>query len=121
MMRVDHQGWFNNTSAIYQMVSTVVIIAAILISSQQLATSSFVWTTYNNETGLDTPNSTLYICCIGLLSCLFSFAGYEGGAHMAEETTNASSSAPRGIIMTCVATALTGFTFLLGLLYASGC
>ena len=40
---------------------------------------------------------------------------------MAEETTNASSSAPKGIIMTCVATALTGFTFLLGLLYASGC
>jgi amino acid transporter len=53
--------------------------------------------------------------------CLFSFSGYEGGAHMAEETTEATKSAPKGIIMTCVATALTGFTYLLGLLYASGC
>lgn len=48
---------------------------------------------------------------------LFSFSGYEAGAHMAEETTNASKSAPYGILFTCIATALTGFTYILGLLY----
>ena len=111
------------------MVSTVVIIITILVASSHLSSNHFVWFLYNNETGLvvdpdtgrDTGGQKLYICCIGLLMCLFSFSGYEGGAHMAEETTNASVSAPRGIVMTCIANALTGFTYILGLLYASGC
>jgi amino acid transporter len=111
------------------MVSTIVIIASILIASNHLASNDFVWFAYHNDTGLnvdpdtlrDTPSQRFYICCIGLLMCLFSFSGYEGGAHMAEETTNASISAPRGIILTCIANALTGFTYILGLLYASGC
>ena len=29
--------------------------------------------------------SVLYVSCVGLLMCLFSFSGYEGGAHMAEK------------------------------------
>ena len=114
-MRVDHQGWFNNASAIYQLGSTVVIIASILIASPYLSSSSFVFTQYNNETGM--PNS-LYVSCIGLLMCLFSFSGYEGGAHMAEETKNAAASAPRGLVLTCLVTAGTGFVYIVGLLYA---
>lgn len=115
MMRVDHQGWFNNASAIYQLTSTLIIIITLLVASPTLSSSSFVWTEYNNETGM--PNK-FYVCCLGLLMCLFSSSGYEGGAHMAEETKNASSSAPKGIILTCIATSITGFVYLLGLLYA---
>ena len=37
MFRVDHQGWFNNVSGIYQLVSTIVVIASILIASNHLA------------------------------------------------------------------------------------
>ena len=39
---------------------------------------------------------------------------------MSEETKNASESAPKGILFACISTALTGFAFILGLLYASG-
>jgi len=63
------------------------------------------------------PNA-LYVSSIGLLMCLYSFAGYEGGAHMAEETKNASSSAPKGIVLTCIVTAITGLVYIAGLLYA---
>ena len=115
MMRVDHQGWFNNASAIYQLLSTVVITATILIVSPSLSSAEFVFTHYNNETGMP---STFYVGCIGLLMCLFSFSGYEGGAHMAEETKNASESAPKGIILTCVVTGITGFVYICGLLFA---
>lgn len=114
-MRVDHQGWFNNASATYQIVSTAIIIACILIASPELSSTSFVFTDYNNDTGM--PN-VLYVCCIGLLMCLFSFSGYEGGAHMAEETHNAANSAPKGMVMTCIVTAITGFIYITGLLYA---
>lgn len=115
VMRVDHQGWFNNASAIYQLLSTVLIIGSLLIASPSLSTSEFVWTRFNNETHIP---STAYVSCIGLLMCLFSFAGYEGGAHMAEETKNASKSAPRGIILTCIVTGFTGLLYIGGLLYA---
>eukprot|EP00347_Sterkiella_histriomuscorum_P010495 403376063 len=116
IMRVDYQGWFNNASAIYQIGSTIVVIACLLIASPQLSSSEFVWKQYNNGSNLP---SVGYTCCIGLLMCLFSFSGYEGGAHMAEETRNASLSAPKGIIYTCIASALTGILYIIGLLYAS--
>ena len=66
----------------------------------------------------DNAGGRFYISCIGILMCLFSFSGYEGAAHMSEETTNATLSAPKGIFWTCVATGITGFVYLLGLLYA---
>lgn len=62
--------------------------------------------------------SVFYVCVIGILMTLFSFSGYEAGAHMAEETRNASKSAPMGVVYTCIATTLTGFAYILGLLYA---
>ena len=74
-----------------------------------------MWTRYNNGSNLP---SVSYTWCIGLLMCLFGFSGYEGGAHMAEETKNASSSAPRGIVLTCIASSLTGLFYIGGLLYA---
>ncbi len=37
---------------------------------------------------------------------------------MAEETINASASAPKGIILTCIMTGITGLLYILGLLYA---
>ena len=86
-----------------------------MLASPSLSTSEFVWTRFNNETNIA---STAYVSCIGLLMCLFSFAGYEGGAHMAEETKNAAKSAPRGIILTCVVTGVTGLLYIGGLLYA---
>lgn len=64
-------------------------------------------------------DSLSYVAAIGLLTCLFSFSGYEGGAHMAEETKKASVSAPRGIILTCIMTGITGFVYIVGLLYAA--
>jgi amino acid transporter len=58
------------------------------------------------------------VVLIGLLNACYGFSGYEAGGHMAEETVNSSKSAPKGIIYACIATALTGFLYLLGLLYS---
>lgn len=97
------------------MASTFVVIICILWASPTLSSNEFVWTHYHNETGMP---SVLYVSCIGLLMCLYSSAGYEGGAHMAEETKNAATSAPRGIIMTTVMTGVVGLIYIAGLLYA---
>lgn len=55
-----------------------------------------------------------YVMLVGLLGALFAFSGYEAGAHLAEETQNATVSAPWGIIGTCITVAITGFIYIVG-------
>eukprot|EP00347_Sterkiella_histriomuscorum_P006675 403351864 len=115
-MRLDKQGWFNNGSAVYQLVSTIVIVLVIVLFSQSISSHEFVWTTYNNETGF---NSVLYVCLIGVLMSSYGMSGYESGATLAEETQHASKNAPLGIMKALVLSSIIGFAFILGLLYAS--
>jgi amino acid transporter len=61
-----------------------------------------------------------YIMLVGLLNACYGFSGYEAGGHLAEETTNASKNAPKGILFAIFSTAITGFFFILGLLYSMG-
>jgi amino acid transporter len=91
------------------------MIVTILIVTPVRSSTEFVFTEVNNSTGITNIN---YVCMMGLLFSSYSFTGYEAGAHMAEETTGASKSAPKGIIYTCIITAIIGFMYILGLLYA---
>ena len=115
MAKVDAQGWFNNVSAVYQLISTVVIIVAIIAAAPERSTSDFVWFEYYNSTGMD---NTLYICLIGTLTTLYGMSGYEAGSQVSEETTDAQVSAPKGIVNGVIAGVLIGLAFFLGLLYA---
>ena len=115
-MRIDHQGWFNNASAIYQIASTVLVVIVIFTFSPKLSQTEFVFTTYNNDTGF---SSALYVCTMGLLTSLYGFSGYEGGAHLAEETNEANKAAPRGIIYSCLLSFATGLLFIIAILYGT--
>ena len=115
-MRIDHQGWFNNASAIYQIISTLFVVFVIFSFSPKLAKSQFVFTTYNNDTGF---SSAMYVSTLGLLTALYGFSGYEGGAHLAEETNDANIAAPKGIIYSCLLSFITGLLFNLAILYGT--
>lgn len=97
-------------------------MATLLTTTHGHNSSYDVWEIWRNRTGVynDTnqDGSFGYVLLIGLLGSLFAFSGYEAGAHMAEETTNASKSAPWGIVLTCVMVAVVGFMYILGLLYS---
>jgi amino acid transporter len=118
-LRLDKQGWFSNTSAVYQMLSTIFIAVMIVIISPKLSETSFVFTEYNNDTGFSGGSwINIYVCCVGVLMSLYGISGYDSGAAMSEETENGEIVAPKGIIEAVVASSITGFVFLLGLLYA---
>lgn len=87
----------------------------LLFTSQTYSSTEFVFFEYSNQTGF---SSMGYVALIGLLTISFSFSGYESGASLAEETQSASISAPKGIVMACVMTAIVGFIYVVGLLYA---
>ena len=84
--KMDAQGWFNNGSAIFQMVTTLGIIIAIVVAAPERSSSEFVWTEFYNTTGYD---NVTYVCIIGLLTTLYGMSGYEAASQVSEETQNA--------------------------------
>ena len=118
--RVDAQGWLNNLAMAWQVTTTIAIVVVLLVHAgrnDDFQSDHFTWEIWRNRTGLG-DNHFGYVILIGLLSSLFSFSGYEAGAHMAEETRNASLSSALGLLATTVVTALVGLLYILGCIYS---
>jgi amino acid transporter len=100
---------------------TAILILAIFIFSPKLSSSEFVFTKFNNYTGLD-PSSiinNIYVSLIGLLTQMYAFAGYEGAATLAEETNNPHEAAPKGVIYTCIISVAVGLATTISILYGA--
>ena len=68
------------------MLSTVFMIALVVYISPSLSDNDFVFTRYNNDTGITGAGSLYYICLMGVLMSLYGLSGYESGAALSEET-----------------------------------
>lgn len=99
----------------------IIVIFSIFLVSPHLSSSAFVFTQFENRTGFDAKSavSNSYVSVIGLLTSLYAFAGYEGAATLAEETTEPHVNAPKGVVLTAVVSFVVGFAALLAILY--GC
>jgi amino acid transporter len=117
LLRVDHQSNLHVLAAFWQVCCTLIILVILVTTcSQDRFTFTEVLTVTYNGTGF---SSMPYVVLIGTLSALYTFTGYESAGHMAEETVNASTSVPWGIVYTCGATSITGLVYWLTLLLAS--
>ena len=106
---IDKQGWLNNVAAFLQISSTIIIVIVLLVMAPQRAVAKDVFTSTYNSTGFPLG----YAYCLGILSTLLTFSGYEGilyiyeehfhiilicfvaGAHLAEETRGAARARKR--------------------------
>ncbi|KAI4619094.1 uncharacterized protein J4E87_007681 [Alternaria ethzedia] len=94
----------------------IVCITALACSSPNYASAEFVFTEFINETGW--PDGVAWL--LGLLQGGFGLTGYDAVAHMIEEIPNASVEGPKIMIYcVCIGT-VTGFIFLMVLLFVSG-
>jgi amino acid transporter len=116
-LRIDRLGIINDIAAALQII-TILLVAgtACFISKNKQSSSSFVYTTYNNETGFD---SISYVGALALVTSVYCFAGYEASGHLAEETKSSRQSAPWGIVTTCFVTGVGGLILFLSLLYCT--
>ena len=73
-LRVDRNGWLNNIAAMFQVLSSIVIVFVLYTASSQSVTIHDLFTSTYNGTGFP----FVYVCLISVLSTLFSFSGYEG-------------------------------------------
>jgi amino acid permease (GABA permease) len=106
---------FNRISVLWLIVGGVAIIGWLAVFPTHHQSTSFVFTHFVNGTGF---HSGLYAGLIGLLLTSWTFTGFDGSAHMAEETTQAAVSAPRGIVRAIAFSWVAGFFLLLAMIYS---
>lgn len=119
--RTDQQGWLNNIAMAFQLIASFVIILVLMTLTPEHATWKYVFTSVYDGTGLskDPYSISWETVILGVTNCLFAFTGYEAGAHMAEETRDARTAAPWGIVGTVLTCAVAGLIYILGMLFAT--
>jgi amino acid permease (GABA permease) len=105
----------NDVSVWWHVVGVAVIVGVLAFVPDNHQSASFVFTEFVNNTGWQ---SSLYVALIGLLLAQYTLTGYDASAHMTEETRDASTAGPRGIVMSIVVSVVAGWILLIGLTFA---
>src|SRR5215813_11533430 len=106
----------NDVSVWWHLIGVVVIVAVLAFAPSHHQTVGFVFGHFYNGTGL--ALGTFYIVLIGLLVAQYTFTGYDASAHMTEETHNAATAGPRGIVMSILVSLVAGWVLLIGVTFA---
>lgn len=112
---IESVGWINNVATVIQVFTILLLVIVVLFTATRLNTAKYVFFDYNNDTGFKEKG---YVLVLSLLLPLYAFSGYDGPAHLAEETKSSRLAAPMGIVYTVMATGVSGFVLLMALLFA---
>ncbi|HEY7307595.1 MAG TPA: amino acid permease [Bryobacteraceae bacterium] len=104
----------NDVSVSVHIVGVVALVAALLMFAPLQPLSFLV--TANPRPGIHAPYIWLFL--LGLLQAQWTYTGFDGSAHMAEETSNARRSAPWGIVLSVAVSGIAGYALLLALTLA---
>ncbi|MCA6091256.1 amino acid permease [Streptomyces sp. SCA3-4] len=105
----------NSVSVWWHLAGVTVIVGALTLVPSHHRSPSFVFGTFVNETGW---SAQWYVVLIGLLLAQYTFSGYDASAHLSEETTEARTNAPRGIVHAIAWSWGAGLLLLAGLTFA---
>lgn len=108
----------SDISAWWHLVGVAVIVGVLVIVPDQHQSLSFVFTETYNATGWGGPLAAAYAVMIGLLMAQYTFTGFDASAHVSEETHNASTAAPRGIVSSIVVSLVAGWVLLVAVTWA---
>src|SRR3954470_3928968 len=118
----------NDVSVWWHVVGVAAIVLVTVVFNQHTRTDiGTVFSTFVNGTGSGGTNPEwpgplllgipLYVMLIGLLNAQYTLTGYDASAHMSEETHDAATSAPRGIVFSVVVSVIFGFILLVAMNY----
>jgi len=106
----------NDISVWWHIFGVLIIVGVLAFAPSHHQSVSFVFGHFYNGTGLSVP--AFYIVLIGLLLAQYTFTGYDASAHMTEETRDAATAGPRGIVMSIVVSLIAGWVLLIGVTFA---
>jgi amino acid transporter len=110
-----HMSNLMTLSTLLQVLSPLSIILSLLILSPSHKPAVWVFSAYVNKTGLE---STALVALLGLLMAQYTLCGYDASASVSEQTKRADVAAPVGIVTAIAVSAVTGFVYILGFLFA---
>ena len=114
----------NDVSVWWHIVGvTVIVIVCVILNENTRTDLGTVFSKTVNNTGFEASTGfglmllgiPLYVALIGLLNAQYTLTGYDASAHMSEETHNADTSAPRGIVFSVVVSVIFGFILLVAM------
>ena len=114
----------NDVSVWWHVVGVSVIVIVCVFLNQHTRTDlGTVFSKTVNNTGYDTAQLPalmflgipLYVALIGLLNAQYTLTGYDASAHMSEETHEADTSSPKGIVWSVVISVIFGFILLVAM------
>lgn len=108
----------NDVSVWWHIVGVLVIVGVLAIVPSHHQSVGYVFSHFVNNQGWTGPLAGIYVFALGLLLAQYTFTGYDASAHMTEETRDAATSAPRGIVMSIVVSLVAGWVLLLGVTFA---
>lgn len=105
----------NNISAWWHIGGVLLIVGALLFFAPHHENPlDFMYNTQFTNSGFP----YWYGFLLGLLLASYTFTGYDASAHVSEETEGAELSAPRGILMAVIVSAIAGYLLIVALLVA---
>ena len=110
----------NNISVWWHLTGVVVIVGALFIlpDAHKHQTLSTVFTKYYNGIGWGFGGNAIWVALVGLMLAQYTLTGYDASAHMTEETRDAATSGPRGIMTSIWVSVVAGLVLMIGLTYA---
>jgi amino acid permease (GABA permease) len=112
---VDLIAKLNNVSVWWHIIGVLVIVLVLAIAPAHHQSASYVFTHFVNNTGW---GSKIYVLALGLLLAQYTFTGYDASAHMTEETKDAATAGPRGIVTSIIVSLFAGWILLIGITFA---
>jgi amino acid permease (GABA permease) len=106
----------NDISVWWHILGVLIIVGVLAFAPSHHQSASFVFGHFYNGTGLSVP--AFYIVLIGLLLAQYTFTGYDASAHMTEETRDAATAGPRGIVASILVSLVAGWVLLIGVTFA---
>src|SRR5438309_8441721 len=108
----------NDISVWWHLAGVIIIVGALFLFSKYHQSPSYVFTKFVNLTGFSFGGASIFVFLTGLLLSQYTFTGYDASAHMTEETRNASTAGPRGIVLSIVVSLFAGWLLLIGVTQA---
>jgi amino acid transporter len=112
-----------NMSVWWNIGGVLVIIVLLFAVPSHHASFSYVFSHKANASGFAGGAVSgwkfwLYILPLGFLLTMYTITGYDASAHVSEETHGAAHSAPRGLWLSVLYSAIFGWILLLGITFA---
>jgi amino acid transporter len=108
----------NDISVWWHVIGVLVIVGTLFLFSKYHQSPSYVFTKFVNLTGFSFAGASVFVFLTGLLLAQYTFTGYDASAHMTEETKNAATAGPRGIVWSIIISLVAGWILLIGVTQA---